>query len=791
MEFTRKYLPMEWEERWRREKEKRKKVIEEGGERFEEENRRLRWIKAYNDSRMGMKERQERGRTGADGGMHRQNQRQEAQTYDRGTYPTEIFRALEELRQGSVLTDLALTVESGLCCQAHSLVLAAVSTRIQKMVQGRDGEKELLLRLGPEVSGLGLSAVLEFAYTGTIARLGTESSAQARTAARCLGVPRVLELCEEEEEKRTKGTDEMRKVSAGEQMEVALWSIGRLWEEGVGCDVELEAEGRVFQAHKVLLAASSDYFRAMFSSGMRESQQASVSLLSVGASELEALLRCCYRGDLALDWDCVFELTCAALQFQFQPALSLCLDFLEQHIDVHSCLDVVAFAEAYMIGDLLEKAQDFVLVHFQEVAATPKLLDLPAEKLLDFLRRDSLCAPSELTVFRAVVAWIEADLDERLPQARELMAGVRFPLMTFREFREVRAVNLQMECSGDSDVELYESALKEFGFGGFSPKVRSRVRHPKDALVLIGGDQLDNGMRLPSRQLWFANSMRNGVGLVKEIEWRILGEMPEQARFRHGVGVLEGKLYVAGGCHYYAKADTMKSAYRYDPGTNSWERLADMQEKRSNFMMVVRGDSLYAIGGDRDISTNLESVEKYSLDTGTWSFMHPLDQPLSGHSATVWEGEIFISGGFNCKYQCLVSLLLYHPEHGTTYLADMAHDRALHCMETLAGRFYVAGGVCNLRSFYTDQPACESYDPGTDSWTVFTPLPLSHAGAASAVLEEKVYVLGGYCQEDYSESRLVHRYDPVTQRWENMGKLAGPVTDVRACLLHLPAGLRK
>lgn len=296
---------------------------------------------------------------------------------------------------------------------------------------------------------------------------------------------------------------------------------------------------------------------------MRESKQASVSLLLIGARELEALLHCCYSGDLYLDWDCVFEVTCIALQFQFQPALSICLSFLEQHIDVHSCLDIVVFADAYMFRDLLEMAEDFILIHFQEVAATPKFQDLPAEKLLDFLRHDGLCVPSELAVFRAVVTWIEAEPEERLPYALELMAGVRFPLMTFREFREVRAVNLQIECSSDSVVDLYESALKEFGFGISTSKVRNRVRHPKDALVLVGGDQLVDDLRFPSQQLWFANTLCNGVGLVKEIEWRILGEMPEQARFRHGVGVLNGKLYVAGGCYYYSKEDTMKSAYRY------------------------------------------------------------------------------------------------------------------------------------------------------------------------------------------------------------------------------------
>lgn len=58
--------------------------------------------------------------------------------------------------------------------------------------------------------------------------------------------------------------------------------------------------------------------------------------------------------------------------------------------------------------------------------------------------------------------------------------------------------------------------------------------------------------------------------------------------------------------------------HRYDPLNNSWERLPDMQEKRSNFRMVVRGNSLYAIGGDRDIDINLDSVEKYTPDTDNW-----------------------------------------------------------------------------------------------------------------------------------------------------------------------------
>lgn len=173
------------------------------------------------------------------------------------------------------------------------------------------------------------------------------------------------------------------------------------------------------------------------------------------------------------------------------------------------------------------------------------------------------------------------------------------------------------------------------------------------------------------------------------------------------------------------------------------------------------------------------------------SFVQPLDQPLSGYGIASMNGGIFISGGFNCKYTCLVSMFLYHPERGTIYLADMTHDRALHCMESHRGCLYVAGGVCNHKMFYSDQLACEVYNPVADSWTAVASLPVPHVGGASAVLEEKMYVLGGYSQEDYSESGLVHRFDPSMQRWENMGKLPGAVTDIQACLLRLPQHLRQ
>ncbi|XP_032355078.1 kelch-like protein 26 isoform X2 [Etheostoma spectabile] len=679
MEFTCRYLPMEWEDRWRREKEKRKRVIEEGGEEgIEQDNCELRRIMAYNDSRMGLTS----GRAKKGGSEVRisgtsqegigvnmsedthQGLGDNVHIYCSKTYPKEVFVALKEFWDLSLLTDLTLTTHNGNTFDVHLPILAAISSFVRERLsdeseeQSDNGNVEVprrSLSLSPEVDHVGLQAVLEFAYTGAVLSSNKDSIASIMAAAQALGIPRILDLCNNEKTTKEDGSSkkEAQNIFALEEMKITLQSIKQLWADRVWCDVILDVDGALLHVHRVILAASSDYFRGMFTCGMRESYQTCVALPFLLASELEPLISFSYSGTLPLSWDCVFEITCTALQLQFQSALLLCLDFMRKEMDASSCLDVASFAEAYEMRELLEEANDFVMKNFWEVSATSKFHHLPAEKLLDIIRCDGLCVPSELAVFRAVISWVEADPEERLGQAGLLMTGVRFPLMTFREFREVRAINLRLECFGNKKVELYGSALKEFGFSLPNTQDQCRVRHPKDALILVGGDQLnpDVGQRIPSRELWFANSLRSGTGLVKEMEWRRLGEMPDKPKFRHGVAAMVGRLYVVGGCYFYAKDDMMKSAYSYDPVQDSWKRLADMQEFRSNFSVVVHEERLYAIGGDKDINTNVDSVETYNPDTDSWSFVQPLDQALSGNAVTVIDGGIFISGGFNWHTQ--------------------------------------------------------------------------------------------------------------------------------------------
>ena len=81
--------------------------------------------------------------------------------------------------------------------------------------------------------------------------------------------------------------------------------------------------------HKVVVAACSDYFRALFSVNMVESRQDGVDLHGVSASGLAPLIDYAYSGVLSLCLDAnVKDILGVAFFLQMTSAIDLIVDFL-------------------------------------------------------------------------------------------------------------------------------------------------------------------------------------------------------------------------------------------------------------------------------------------------------------------------------------------------------------------------------------------------------------------------------------------------------------------------------
>lgn len=245
-------------------------MIEEGGEGIEQDNRELRRIVAYNDSRMGLtswmdkKERSEVRVSGTSQEVSGEHMKKEVlgneglddnvHTYHSTTYPKKVFQALKEFWDSSLLTDLTL-ITNGNSFHVHSVVLAAVSSFIldtlrQKSEEWSDDDKNVGVHrwsISPatEIDHVGLQAVVEFAYTGAVLSLNKDSMAQIKTAAQVLGVPRLMALCIKEERMKEDRSSKkgQQNICALEEMKITLQCIEQLWVDRVGCDVILDVDG--------------------------------------------------------------------------------------------------------------------------------------------------------------------------------------------------------------------------------------------------------------------------------------------------------------------------------------------------------------------------------------------------------------------------------------------------------------------------------------------------------------------------------------------------------------------
>jgi len=79
--------------------------------------------------------------------------------------------------------------------------------------------------------------------------------------------------------------------------------MNTLREQNQLCDVLLMAGGNEIPAHKVVLASSSPYFRAMFTGELSESRQTVVTMREIDSHALELLVQYVYTAEIEVTED--------------------------------------------------------------------------------------------------------------------------------------------------------------------------------------------------------------------------------------------------------------------------------------------------------------------------------------------------------------------------------------------------------------------------------------------------------------------------------------------------------
>ena len=273
---------------------------------------------------------------------------------------------------------------------------------------------------------------------------------------------------------------------------------------------------------------------------------------------------------------------------------------------------------------------------------------------------------------------------------------------------------------------------------------------------------------------------------VQAESWRQAAPMPMGVQEIYA-DVMDGLIYVGGGIPK-DRADFTDQFLAYDAKVDKWTRLAPLPARRHHITISAAEGKIYAMGGFTGALPRWSihrAMFVYDVKTNAWSDGVDMPSARAEHVAPVVDGKIYVIGGrvagvpdantFD-DYVDTNNVDVFDTRTRTWSRAvDAPTARNSHAAAVIDGKIYVVGGRQNIKGSgghvrIVNVKALEVYDPKTDRWQTKADMPLAQGGLAAAALDGKLYVFGG--EQWYPDIKVfgnVWVYDPKLDRWE-----AGP-----------------
>jgi N-acetylneuraminic acid mutarotase len=264
-------------------------------------------------------------------------------------------------------------------------------------------------------------------------------------------------------------------------------------------------------------------------------------------------------------------------------------------------------------------------------------------------------------------------------------------------------------------------------------------------------------------------------------------EMPIQEIYPTVFG---GEIFVGGGfvpdvnAIFYGLSPTTK-IFIYNPITQNWRTGSTLPEARHHLGMVSNSKYLYGIGGFYGAKGNAwqikETVFRLTTKNSEWVAGPSLPIPMAESTYASIRENIHVVGGktldlnSNKNVDVANHFMLVDNEKWET-AAPSSVSRNSAASAVLNEKLFVIGGRKSGK-LSKNLGHAEVYNENTDKWESIAPLPVSLAGIAATVLNGKIVVTGGEAfgpngnWKTGRASQQVWCYDPIRDSWKREGDM--------------------
>ena len=409
--------------------------------------------------------------------------------------------------------------------------------------------------------------------------------------------------------------------------------LSNLWYQELCADFEVIVGDKTFRCHKVVLAAVSDYFQAMFTSGMKETVQNQCVLNDIQPEVFESTLELIYdesgknvRALCQKGTEEIQEYLRIAGMLQMKFLKDICINYFKTNLDIHNCIEVWKIAKTLQMAVLEQYTKIYILSHFTDLVAEEFFLTLDFEDFKTLVEDSYLVVQKEETVFEAVLSWINFDKtrEDKLTALLKCCSPSQLDMKYLVEVVSFHPLCRKFDEAFDIIKEAITYKFHKDKHGNLSLSLRACTGLEQIPLLL--GERKTKGLK---RLLGYSNRQGRWVNLKGP---------------HRGVGkdfaccVYGDSLYITGG------KSVASLNLQYNGVNCTWKEKEEMIVPLQKHTMTAQDDHLFIFGGCSLGNINGQ-VLAYSLEENSWDIVGELIAPVHSASSASLGGKIYIFGG--------------------------------------------------------------------------------------------------------------------------------------------------
>ncbi|XP_077975361.1 kelch-like protein 24a isoform X2 [Styela clava] len=502
-------------------------------------------------------------------------------------------------------------------------------------------------------------------------------------------------------------------------------------------------------AHRNVLSAGSDYFRAMLSHENVESSTGIVAMKQVQYSSVKTCINYIYTGNFPTP-GCEEreQLMFTAHMLQLQGMCDKIAVSLEEELSPESFYSTKMIANTFNCTGLVESCNKYALENFQAIAAEDYFKHLDKDYVSALVGSKEVNA-SEAVKCKALIIWTNFDSETRASTFGELFENLDLTKIS----RKYQKFLVEKEPLVFDSARCLRALLKIFTGESHVVAEDIDIKDVKRTTVIAVFDK---------------NSKAIQAFNPKIKTWTKLQGISDKFVDKHFTAIVLGNII------YVIVFDGTNYQLNYTDNNATWVRLTDRGTAKNRVDAVVFEGSIYAFD---DSGKTSKTVEKFDPSDGTWSQV--TCKHVEGYCTSIVDagGFIYCIGGYNGEH--MSNAIKFNPSDSTwTTLTSMPTARNGAAAVELYGKIYVMGGYNNgwLN-------VVECFDTVAEIWTTVARLSNSRYSFKACVVGGNIFTLGGN-----NSKNTIEEYDPAVDSWKVVETMDGKDIQTRASIaLNVPS----